>query len=91
MSGASGIDGGVRRIGAGVELGAVVVAVLVAIDADARAAARRHAGVGQLLAGGGREGPQGRVADRRLGVAVALERAIREAHPAARDAADACP
>ena len=39
----------------GVELVAVEEAVLVAVDADARAVARRHAGVGQLLPGGRRE------------------------------------
>ena len=63
----------VGRIAAGVELVAVAEAVAVAVDADAHARARRHAGVGQLLAGGVGERPQRRVADRRLGGAVGHE------------------
>src|SRR5262249_17837699 len=75
---------GVGRVAAGVQLGAVEVAVLVAIDADTDARSRRHAGVGQLLTGGAGDGAQLRVGDRRLGGAVALERAGGGTQPAAR-------
>ena len=81
----------VRRVAAGVELVAIEVPVLVAVDADAPSRARRHAGVGQLLARGGGERAQVGVGERRVGRAVELEGAGRREIAAARLAADRCP
>ena len=80
--------GGIGGIRARIELVPIVEAVLVAVDAGARARAGRHAGVGQLLVRRRRRHPaQGGVAERRLGFAIADELPAGAAQPAARLAA----
>src|SRR5262249_7259631 len=66
------------RIGARIELATIRAAVEVTVDADARAFARRHAGIGQLLAGRPSEAAQLGVAQQRIGHAVGLELAARQ-------------
>src|SRR5262249_57149977 len=61
----------VRRIAAGIELGAIEEGVLVAIDAYAGPAPGRDTGIGELLPGGGRERSHLGVGEEPLAGAVA--------------------
>src|SRR4029453_2344164 len=78
----------IGRVAAGVDLGTIEEAVLVAFDAGPRAVAWRHAGVGQLLPRGRRERADLGVRQESLARPVAAELAGYEPHGAALLAGD---